>query len=171
MVSLTSLRYGLAVVFIAMVITSFVVTLNATYLLLTAYAITNQVDIPWSELTLNASAKPSLNFTFVVKNPVSINLHLAYVKFEGYIYESFQAFQTGEPPLLKKEHAQTFYPHISLNATANTTITIEISNVESVLSIEPPKAWFIVIYLQLSDAPLLGNRAIIKRYVMFETNF
>ncbi|MEM4733130.1 MAG: hypothetical protein QXD70_01210 [Candidatus Bathyarchaeia archaeon] len=154
-----------------MVTTSFVVTLNATYLLLTAYAITNQVDVSWSELTLNASATPSLNFTFIITNPVSTNLHLAYVKFEGYIYESLQALQMNEQPLLKKEHAQTFYPHISLNATTNTTITIEISHVENVLSIEPPKVWFIIIYLQLSDAPLLGNRAILKRYVMLETNF
>jgi hypothetical protein len=168
------LRWSLALIFVIMAGASLFVTYNATYVLSVAYAVTNRVTVSGATLDLNDTdpAEPKLNFTIVIENPTTTNLHLAYIKLTAYVFESEEVLMHGGDPLLNRDILVHVYdPKASLNAVSNTTLSLEITNVEDFLAIDTPKYWMMAIYLHLPDAPLLGNKAILKRYAYFETSF
>ncbi len=166
----TTLQISLACVFVAMVVASLLITSNAIHLLSMAYAVTNQVTVSGAALDLNNSnpSKPKLVFTMTIENPTATNLHLAYIRLSAYVYEL-----SGRGDLLLNRDlvVRVYDPRLLLPTASNTTLSVETTDVEAFLSIDPPKYWFVTIYLHVPDAPLLGNRAILRRYASFETSF
>ena len=153
-----------------MVGASLFVTYSAIHLLSMAYAVTNQVIVLGATLDLDNSdpAGLTLNFTIVVENPTTIDLHLAYIKITA---DVFELAGDGDLRLSRDLFVHVYDPDVPLNAASDTALSFEIANVEDLLSINPPKRWVMSIYLHVPDAPLLGNRAVLKRYASIETSF